>query len=197
MTTTAATRAHYARFGLKVCSRCDKPLPLSEFATASRRERGRAAYCRPCKNARKKGAKQRGTRTYQYALEHGLPERFTSKLVQVDAHLVWIGAGAKSKLGYGVIGFGEAVYSTHRVAYEVVKGPIPEGYVIDHLCRFPSCVNPDHLEAVTHQENIKRGKKSGLATKCPQGHEYGPWTETPQGGRRRRCPECDRRRARG
>jgi hypothetical protein len=45
----------------------------------------------------------------------------------------------------------------HRAAYQVYVGPIPDGLVIDHLCRVRSCCNPDHLEAVTPQENIARG----------------------------------------
>lgn len=49
----------------------------------------------------------------------------------------------------------------HRVAYESVHGPIPKGLVIDHLCRVPACVNPDHLEAVTQARNIRRS----IATK--------------------------------
>lgn len=44
----------------------------------------------------------------------------------------------------------------HRFAYEFLVGPIPKGLEIDHLCRNKSCVNPDHLEAVTHRENIRR-----------------------------------------
>lgn len=45
----------------------------------------------------------------------------------------------------------------HRFSYEVVKGKIPDGLVIDHLCRNSKCVNPDHLEPVTQKENIIRG----------------------------------------
>jgi hypothetical protein len=48
----------------------------------------------------------------------------------------------------------------YRLTYEWVKGPIPEGYVVDHLCRNPNCVNPSHLEAVTNEENIRRGDHS-------------------------------------
>lgn len=44
----------------------------------------------------------------------------------------------------------------HRFAYELVKGPIPEGLTLDHLCNVPLCVNPDHLEPVTLSENIRR-----------------------------------------
>lgn len=45
----------------------------------------------------------------------------------------------------------------HRVSYETFIGPIPKGLEIDHLCRVKVCANPEHLEAVTHQENVRRG----------------------------------------
>jgi hypothetical protein len=50
-------------------------------------------------------------------------------------------------------------YRAHRVAYVLAKGAIPEGLVLDHLCRTPACVNPDHLEPVTNHENILRGNR--------------------------------------
>jgi hypothetical protein len=64
----------------------------------------------------------------------------------------------------------------HRVSYEWAKGPIPDGMELDHLCRNPACVNPDHLEAVTHGANLHRsdsvtGKRSAK-TECPRGHPY-------------------------
>ena len=51
----------------------------------------------------------------------------------------------------------------HRYFYVQNKGPIPEGYVIDHLCRNRKCVNPDHLEAVSHVVNCRRGKQTKLS----------------------------------
>ncbi len=53
----------------------------------------------------------------------------------------------------------------HRWFYEQAKGPIPDGLSIDHLCRVPPCVNPDHLEAVSHTENVRRGKAAKLTMK--------------------------------
>jgi len=48
-------------------------------------------------------------------------------------------------------------YLAHRVSYEVFVGPIPDGMIIDHLCRNRACILPTHLEPVTHAENTRRG----------------------------------------
>lgn len=58
--------------------------------------------------------------------------------------------------GYVRIGIRGSVYSAHRVAWELDRGPIPAGLQIDHLCRNPACINPDHLEPVTQLENLRR-----------------------------------------
>lgn len=69
----------------------------------------------------------------------------------------WIWQGSVSNTGYGRIGSRYA----HRVSYERSNGPIPDGLTIDHLCRTTLCVNPDHLEPVTHRENVLRGMSPG------------------------------------
>lgn len=53
-------------------------------------------------------------------------------------------------------------YPAHRIAYTIVKGPIPEGLSLDHTCDVKACVNPNHLEPVTHRENIVRGVERRL-----------------------------------
>ena len=64
--------------------------------------------------------------------------------------------------GYGCVGTGSRTDGTrttglaHRVVYEATHGPVPEGMVIDHLCSVRRCVEPTHLEAVTHSVNVKR-----------------------------------------
>lgn len=89
----------------------------------------------------------------------------------------WEWLGAKSKLGYGTISKpGGGTVGAHRWTCELFKGKIPDGYHVDHLCRNPSCVNPQHLEPVTPTENKLRGvsphAKNARKTHCPKGHEY-------------------------
>lgn len=97
----------------------------------------------------------------------------------------WLWTGARTPLGYGS-------HTRHRRMWEIQVGPIPEIFVLDHLCREPACVRPLHLQPVDHAENVRRGSR--LITACPHGHLYdGPNTRlTPQG--HRRCRTCHRQR---
>ena len=90
----------------------------------------------------------------------------------------WIFTGSRThpENGYGQIGVdGNVKKLTHRVAYEELIGPIPDGLTLDHLCRRRLCCNPWHLEPVTHRENVLRGVScvaaSAVKTHCPAGHE--------------------------
>jgi hypothetical protein len=71
----------------------------------------------------------------------------------------WLWLGARIPKGYGTIGDenSDTIYA-HRAGYEIQVGPIPEGLVLDHLCRNPSCVRGTHLQAVTQRENYLRGE---------------------------------------
>lgn len=84
---------------------------------------------------------------------------------------VWI--GATNTKGYGVISVDGKVQLAHRIAFESEYGPVPDGMVIDHLCRVRNCVNPMHLEAVTNRENIRRGRAARslqVGSTCTNGH---------------------------
>lgn len=87
----------------------------------------------------------------------------------------WLWAGDLSTNGYGQVKpAGQKRRFVHRASYEVFVGPIPDGLVIDHLCRVTSCINPQHLEPVTSAENVRRGLRGALRvwpTHCKQGHE--------------------------
>jgi hypothetical protein len=101
--------------------------------------------------------------------------------------------------GYGKIGLDGKIYRVHRLALQVVNGPILDGLVVDHLCRNPRCFNPKHLEAVTQKVNARRGN-AGLVQKsrthCPKGHEYNEQNTRYNYDRRgwilRDCRVCDR-----
>jgi hypothetical protein len=80
--------------------------------------------------------------------------------------------------GYGRLKVDGGMVLTHRFSYDLQVGPIPDGLQLDHLCRVTLCVNPYHLEPVTHRENTMRGAtfpaRQAAKTHCPQGHEYSP-----------------------
>jgi hypothetical protein len=84
-----------------------------------------------------------------------LPERFWDKAALYPSGcLVW--QAALNSQGYGQFVHDGRTQSAHRLAYVEANGPIPDGLQIDHLCRVRSCVNPEHLEAVTASENNRR-----------------------------------------
>ena len=68
----------------------------------------------------------------------------------------WEWLGAVNSDGYPVLWDGKRLAYAHRIAYEMVVRPVPKGFDVDHLCYHLRCVNPGHLEAVTHQENVRR-----------------------------------------
>ncbi len=116
----------------------------------------------------------------------------------------WIWTGTTTH-GYGKIHFGSHTKGTrknlfaHIVAYELTCGPVPEGFELDHRCRNHSCVNPDHLEPVSHSVNIIRGYHSRYNTKkthCPSGHPYDDHNTYITKNGKRMCRTCCRLRQR-
>lgn len=83
-------------------------------------------------------------------------ERFNDKVFVVPDGC-WLWCGSIHANGYGKFRFDGDIKYAHRVAYVLFVGVIPDGLVIDHLCRKRSCVNPSHLEPVTRGENTRRG----------------------------------------
>jgi hypothetical protein len=75
-----------------------------------------------------------------------------------------------------------------RAAHEAFVGPIPDGLEIDHLCRIPSCCNPEHLEAVTHAENMARQVAARVT--CLHGHPFSEENIKVFADGRRTCRIC-------
>jgi len=109
----------------------------------------------------------------------------------------WLWTGFKDDEGYGRFWWKGRNMGAHRWAFEYFRFAIPEGFEIDHLCRNTSCVNPDHLDAVTHLTNMHRSGRAPQ-THCAKGHEFTPeniGVRKYKGANRRperRCLRCHR-----
>jgi hypothetical protein len=118
----------------------------------------------------------------------------------------WTWTACLNKFGYGWFNScGEVTTQfAHRIAWIELRGPIPEGLELDHLCRNRACVNPDHLEPVPHGENVRRGDLSEAARKwngdkaeCLRGHPLNDEANAYVDARgRRNCRACAALRAR-
>lgn len=105
--------------------------------------------------------------------------------------------------GYGRMSYDGRYGLAHRVAYQILVGPIPPGMHIDHRCRVRSCVNPEHLRPVTPRENYLNSDsfaaRNAAKTHCPRNHQLTPENLIPSAVRRgsRSCLTCSRERSRG
>lgn len=114
----------------------------------------------------------------------------------------WLFTGCLSSGGYGQVRVGSRTdgsartVSVHVVTYELLRGPVPEGLELDHLCRRKPCWRPEHLEAVTHEENMRRAEwlptsLNAIKTECDHGHPFDEHNTRLYKGSRV-CRTCDR-----
>ena len=121
-------------------------------------------------------------------------ERFWEKVHKTDTCWLWLGSVTHG--GYGQFRH-KGGTRAHRFAYESVKGKIPDGLYLDHLCHVRNCVNPAHLEAVTPRVNAIRSNSpvalNATKTHCMRGHEFTEEnTYTPPKANQRHCRACRR-----
>jgi len=133
-----------------------------------------------------------------------LADHIREKIAPFPETGCWLWTGSHDKDGYGRAYFQKKMKMAHRVCYEFFIGPIPKDKELDHVCRVRCCVNPSHLEPVTHAENMRRSdintqrvvrsnkERAKARTHCPQGHPYsGANLYIPAGGERR-CRICNK-----
>lgn len=119
--------------------------------------------------------------------------RFWAKVKRSDSGC-WNWTASTWANGYGQFKSDGRMVAAHRFAYERVRGNVPDGLQLDHLCRNRLCVNPDHLEAVSQRENILRGMspsaRQARQTHCRKGHEFTAENTYSGTDGRRRCRAC-------
>lgn len=125
-----------------------------------------------------------------------LPDRFWGKVSPCPMSGCWIWTGCSNGKGYGhyfvrrAQDSGARMKLAHRISFETLVGSVPAGLDLDHLCRNRSCCNPLHLEAVTRQENARRGDGGGHAQRkknvCRNGHPFDGFDEHGY----RKCKVC-------
>lgn len=125
------------------------------------------------------------------------------QLEQIHARIVrnpdtecWDWTGPFSGNGYGRVTYDGRPWRVHRLVYTLIKGEIPSGLQLDHLCRNRACCNPAHLEPVTGKVNVRRSPIHNYAkTHCKQGHPFtreNTGINRSAGHERRFCRTCQR-----
>ena len=142
--------AHNANKVTQECITCKQIFPRSlayfYYKPKTNRKEFRE-YCKDCNPMPQKGRPKSNK------------EDVLNRYVELD-NGCWEYQGKLDDQGYGIFYHQQFSHKAHRIAYELVKGKIPDGLVIDHLCMYKTCINPDHLEAVKQGENARRWYKT-------------------------------------
>lgn len=139
-------------------------------------------------------------------MSHSIEQRFWQKvnkngplpenLPQLGQCWLWL--GWDNGKGYGKFDFGNKKIYAHRFSYQISIGEIPQGLVLDHLCRNRICVNPNHLEPKTNKQNLlatgskirNNGKLQREKTHCLMGHEFNEENTYLTKTKQRHCRKC-------
>lgn len=127
-------------------------------------------------------------------ISESVKNRFWSKVHKTDS--CWLWTAYTDPDGYGRIRFDGRAYLAHRLSLLLAGKMVPDGLEPDHTCRNPACVNPDHLEPVTHKINSLRGagvgSENAAKTHCIRGHELSGdnLADWPSMKGKRRCRIC-------
>lgn len=124
------------------------------------------------------------------------PQRLAAFWERVDkGEGCWLWTGATNGQGRGVVKINRRREYVYRVAWELERGPIPEGFEIDHTCFTPLCLRVDHLRLLTRSENATMQPRY-FQTHCKRGHEFTDantiWQNHPDRRPSRQCRECSR-----
>jgi hypothetical protein len=157
--------------------------------TMTRRKRSDADYLKDCRWMRADGS----------VSKRDLWTRFWAKIVILEGRGCFLWQGYRTPDGYGILRFNGRMVGAHRAAWMMMRGQIPEGLTIDHLCRVPACVNPDHMEVVSNRTNILRGNATSAInarkTHCLKGHPLAHPNLYIDSRGHRTCKRCAKHRA--
>ena len=102
--------------------------------------------------------------------------RFEEKYTVEPNSGCWFWNSAALPSGYGQVWYRGRRRNAHRASYEFFKGPVPSGMEVHHICNVRACVNPAHLRAVTHRENVRQSSAvmgvNARKTHCKRGHAF-------------------------
>ena len=173
---------------------------MSKNSTCSIESCNNSNYCRTWCRPHYRKWERTGDPNYDAAATRykNLTEKVMSRIDKNDPNGCWIWIGYINEGGYGRVTAWGKPRLAHRLVYQIEIGTIPEGLVLDHLCRNRKCVNPKHLEPVTSGENTRRGnhKNCGIRkreqTHCIRGHEFNKENTYLRPDGRRLCRSCAR-----